>query len=308
MANPVIAMRTRTSAARQRGFWWVPLAVAAAQAASSKDQTRRANNTATDLSNSSLQRRAADARAAGLHPLAALGSGGASTPPIQVGDYGSAIQSLGEASQSFDNSQDTRRAAGANADSETRRKMLLEQHDWARESHEMQMQLDRQRLIRLQTEPGTGPAVSSPVSSGNVAPFQLITPNPDPRSSPVGLSAKSKPAMERYYAGNSAYDLPNSDLAEVLEGMGAAGHVIGPLMMYEHRKARELAERDTYLAQKGRDALGPPKKGHYWHFDQNSQSWFELRKGTRELPRPAYSRGLGFDDQGYVYNPRRKGQ
>lgn len=273
-------MRSRRSAAKQRGWWWVGPAISAVAGAIAGDKQRkaanRANDRAVELANDSLQRRAADARAAGLHPLAALGAGGAVVPTMQVGDYGW-VKDIG---------QDVSRAVGAYKDNEARgeqMRQVAESKEWAREqqrmareAHEMEMQLQRARLFRLQTEPGTAPAFPSPVRSGEVD----VRPLP-PVNAPVGLAKKSEPGFQRYYAGDEAYDLPNSELAEVLEGMGAAGHVIGPLMMLEHRKARDMRER---LAQyeKDRKYLGPPKAGHYWKYDPEVRGWRELPKYTHK--------------------------
>lgn len=275
-------MRTRPSAASQRGWWWVPYAISAASAVIQGDKSRKAahqaNDQSIDLANSSLQRRVADARAAGIHPLAALGAGGAATPALQVGDT-SWIGNLG---------QDINRAMGANATNEERgdrlgdfikaKEWAQEQRDMARESHDLEMQLQRARLFRLQTDPATGPAIPSPVSPGTVPGFQLISPPaPAAATRPVGLAPKSTPGFQRYYAGDEPYDLPNSDLAEVLEGMGAAGHVVGPMMMWSHRQSRDMRERAKQY-EDAYQALGPPRKGYYWKYDPAVQAWRELPK------------------------------
>lgn len=271
-------MRTLRSAAKQRGWAWVPWAIGAVAGAIAGDKARKAthqaNDSAIELANTSIQRRVADAKAAGIHPLYALNATGASTPTIQAGDYGWISQA----------GQDLSRAMTAGQENEERKETLREKAridekrlSMEREMHELEMQIKRAQLFRLQTDPATAPATPSPVSSGNVPGFSLLPPAPNPASSPVGLAPKSTPGMQRYYAGDTPWDLPNSDLAEVLEGMGAAGHVVGPLMMWDHVRSRDMRERALQY-EEAYKALGPPRKGHYWKYDAQLRAWRELPK------------------------------
>lgn len=301
-------MNSPKSAARhsQRGWAWLGPAISAVAGLIAGDKARKAQNQANDraveLANDSIQRRVADARAAGIHPIYALNASGAATPAIQAGDY----RHLAEAGQ--DLGRAVTAAQGNNDRIQTmteQRAWNQEQHAMTREAHQMEMELQRARLFRLQTDPSIGPAQPSGVPSTN-GPFTVtpIPPAPNPASSPVGLANKSKPGFERFYAGDTPYDLPNSDLAEILEGMGVAGHVVGPMMMRDHVKARDMRER---LAQYDADAaaLGRPRDGYAWHYDKQRKAWREVPRGFfLDYSSPKYREGLGWDDNHY---PRRKG-
>lgn len=89
----------------------------ASNAASSNNQLNYEHQ--KEFAQHGIRWKAADAKAAGLHPLAAIGGTGASYTPSSsvVGDsgYGSAANYLGDAASSFIDGQNTKRAQNATA-------------------------------------------------------------------------------------------------------------------------------------------------------------------------------------------------
>ncbi|AXH77386.1 MAG: DNA pilot protein [Microviridae sp.] len=140
----------------------------AAGAAANADAQRKANNRNADMqkdfAENGIQRKVADAKAAGIHPLYALG---ASTPQFspsyQAGDVGGPIAQSG---------QDISRALMATADSDTRRTSNATAGHMAQLQEEhmsLQNDLLRSQILRSNAQIGPPmPAVSYPVLPGNV--------------------------------------------------------------------------------------------------------------------------------------------
>ncbi|AXH73387.1 MAG: DNA pilot protein [Microviridae sp.] len=114
-------MKPPRSPARQRGFWQfaIPAIAAAVGGIMGNDRARKAAHEANDLqerlSREGIQRRVADAKAAGIHPLYALGANtGTYSPAVAVQDYswlGNMGQDIGRAMMA--NGTDEERIAAA---------------------------------------------------------------------------------------------------------------------------------------------------------------------------------------------------
>lgn len=249
----------------QRGWAWlswaIPAAAQAASALSGQDANRKAANRNIDMqrefAQNGIQWRVADAKAAGIHPLYALGGGGASFSPVQsVGglDLTGMGQDLGRAflqGQTQDQRNDAlgdfiKRQEAAQEDRDfTRasRRLELEERN-ARiagqvinnENAAMQQMAERQRLFRLNQQ--VGPALPSSLDDQvKVKPSEVTS-----RSRfDAGSTAGSHAASDRVeIAPGEFVRLPTTDQGERLEGLGEFWKtVLAPYYWFRGEHGRE---------------------------------------------------------------------
>lgn len=229
--------------------------------------------------------RVADAKAAGLHPLAAIGAAGASYSPVLsgIGDsVASAGQNLSRAFQAT-RTQDERTATQKQLDALMLKKA---ENDVIQGNHEIaRMQLENDLLRNRVVREGLGtPAFPSAAGFGTVGETGSTLVNlkksdqvmADPRAAGVEASlGAGKPGfIPMAIGGNMAgytLDVPNSDLSEALEGMSHAGAILGPAIWASHLLGRGA---DKLL---GAENLGPPRKGYRWKMTRNG--WKEVPLG-----------------------------
>lgn len=231
---------------RQRGWAWLSWAVPAAAKVAGDvlgmNQARKANAMQWELATKGLQYRAADARAAGLHPLAALQGGMPQINPAIATFTG--MQSAG---------QDLGRAFLANADDKERDAYARKETSQfgARLASnqmalsDMEVEAARLRLNRLQQE------VQNDAQGFSIKPNEVTASNP---SIPSVAAGPAGPGFKATRIGNSTWDIGTSELSEWAEGAGLAGHGLVPFWMWEQAKARAMQERlDTDNALRGKD-------------------------------------------------------
>lgn len=226
-----------------------------------------------------IQWRAEDAKAAGLHPMAALGSAGASfTPSFQT------FTGSGSGGNLFDTveGQNTGRAARAGMSDQDR-----ELHALAVRRGQLENQLLEGQITQLWSSimgqpsnpPAPGPGVSRPPSkSGQV----VITPSQQ-ESSKVGdpgSTAGHTPAMRPVdIAPGASMELINPDIAEALEGYGILQAPIAA-GIHAYRGTRKAIDRMRPPAA----SLLPPT--HEWKWSLSNRAWVPVRKSeSRSGPR-----------------------
>lgn len=232
---------TRSSSRRsQRGWAWlswaIPAAAKAIEGIMGADEQRRATNRNIDMqrefAQQGIQWKVADAKAAGVHPLYALGAQTHSFSPIQVGSpLGQAIGEMG---------QDIGRAFNATASNAERERQALdlakvteERLQMERERHRSQMANDEvQRQywasrITTANQAGNPPAQSFGVSS-SAGPVTAVQLQPDKQTMAKAggyETAGTHPAFREYRYGSQGREtmrLPSDEMGEALENMGLA--------------------------------------------------------------------------------------
>lgn len=231
--------------------------------------------------------RAADAAAAGLHPMAALGATGASfSPSFQAGatpDYGGAGQALGD----FIDGQNTKRSQVATMTPYEKEMQQLALDRARRQNQLLDAQIAAEWSSVLGQPPtptmpaalgGPTSAVSSPVRFGSVksAPVGLIKSEPSQSISATpdnaSLEAAGTPGFKRFAVTDKiGVHLPNQALSESLEGMGASGHFLGPALTGLHAA-------DQLWNGHGKPSDKALPDGYKWEWSRLKQSWTAVRK------------------------------
>lgn len=218
----------------------------------SNNATNRQNNDAQAQANAQnyesqkefaqmgLQWKTADAKAAGLHPMAALGASGASfSPSFQAGQPNSPAD-VGGAINSLIDGQNTKRAQAA-TQTETERKLeqlALERAQLQNRLLEGQVQNEWASLLGAPPQPSF-PSLANPqsVSSGGIklAPAGRVESVPSKSISSVpgdqGIEAGGTPGFRSFgITPTLRAELPGNELSQSLESMGIAGHVLGPVL------------------------------------------------------------------------------
>lgn len=244
-------MTRKPSLYSQRGWWQI--AAAAALDALGKDSNRKMAHEQMDAQREFAQMgirwKVADAKAAGIHPLYALGAQGASySPTIVAGDsYSNTANALQSMGQSID------RAEAANKSQGDRLGQFMQQQDQGADARFRANQMyiedlaykrnlaigagldnEAKRLLLLKTAREMGPpgaqTGSSEFGAVDMKPSEQISAD---RSLP-GREAAPTPGFKTYRYGNRSIDLPNEALSESLEGQGAMGHALAPILFGQH--------------------------------------------------------------------------
>jgi hypothetical protein len=130
--------------------WVAPVAAAAASVLSSNLAARRNAALQREFAQNSLQWKAADAKAAGLHPLAALGASGYSASPVYVGhDFGGVGQDLSRAAAAGATTEERDRMGEFMAQkvaAQDQRDWMREQQDYTRQMHQLDLERSRVQL------------------------------------------------------------------------------------------------------------------------------------------------------------------
>lgn len=186
-----------------------------------------------ELATRGIQHRVADAKAAGIHPLYALG---AQTP--QINPAVQTFESLG------DLGQDLGRAAMANSTQPQRDYYAakeLSAMDARLKSNQvamsdLELEAARLRLNRLQNE------VTAQAQGYEVEPNRITAADPVLPSVAAGPAG---PGFKSTRIGDSTWDIGSSELSEWAEGAGLVGHGLVPFWMYQQATARRLREQDA---------------------------------------------------------------
>lgn len=245
-------------------------------------------NLQREFAQQGIRWKVADAKAAGIHPLYALGAATHSFSPVSVSDpRGEALHSMG---------QDIGRAMHATATAAERREhearlaeaamraegREIERHRSTLATDEVQRQFyaaQTARLLQNASGPPT-PAAASGVSSGGVdsgafvpvpgRPGRVLLKPSESISAARGdgsIEAASTPGFKRYQiTPRFGLDLPGQQMSEALEGLGGAtGGAVGlgligtrwgnqawQAFLEWHKQYREQMKRSAYEAQRRR--------------------------------------------------------
>lgn len=284
----------RGSKRSQRGWAWLSWAVPAAAKAlgvlSGSDEARRNRNMQMDAMTQGIRWKVADAKAAGIHPLYALGASTSMPSPVYAGvqaglegmgqDLGRAFMANESQGERNDRLGDFMREAEARSDARVANRMLLEENIAGARQRNIGAQLDnelkRLQLFRLQNEVTT-PAFPS---GGKVDPYGAIQVKPSEQVSAnpalPGQEAAPTPGFKSFRFGTGSMDLPGQQLSESLEGMGVLGHILAPYLVGRHWLEQGWQGSKYQRALQDRGALGPPRKGYRWAL-QPDGTWKEVR-------------------------------
>lgn len=224
-----------------------------------RDAQREANDAnlaaQREFAQKGIQWRAEDARLAGLHPLAAIGSAGASfSPSFQVAGGGSGYRAAADLARSMmgEHGQNTGRAGRAGLTDEEREIHALRVRRMELENALLEGQ-NAAQWASIMGQPDTRPAPGAPVAVApkgdgqagagaagiRVRPGALTAPPGQIKAVPsesissrpgeLGLEAARSPAFKEYSVSNrSSWLLPNSQVSEALEG---AGEFAAPVLL-----------------------------------------------------------------------------
>lgn len=231
-----------------------------------------------------------DAKAAGIHPLYALGASTAQFQPIAVQDsMGPALANAGQdisramyATQTAQERRDAEATAFMQAQvaASDARVLRAGQERRAEEAHavnlqgqQLQNELLASQIARLRATPNP-PFPGGPIAPRSVPPGTNVvepsrTTSPD-RSDPA-RAAGVEPSFRRYQVTPGVtVDLPGQQLSESLEGLGALGHILGPVLTGTHSLNKVWSGHS-----KPDDKLLPP--GYRWEWNRWKQSWSAVR-------------------------------
>lgn len=205
----------------------------------------------------------ADAKAAGIHPLYALGASTPSFQPIAINDpLPQAIANMGQdigRAMTAGTPQEQRTDAAALALAQQRAQLQNQELEARIAGQNLENDLARLRFARELLGPKVSVAppslsggspfaaagIEGAIPPGHTGPLRGVKVNPSEstasRPGQPGVEAAATPGFKWQNVGNSRWLMPNSQLAEILEGMGAAGHVAGPLAWWQANwDARDL--------------------------------------------------------------------
>lgn len=262
---------------------------------SAESQFVRNQQLQREFAQQGIRWRVEDAKAAGLHPLAALGASTTSFSPIVVDGGGSTVgrsvaRGMSEMGQNLERSfhatrtDEERRAAEAEALS-----IAADNKAKADRAYTLDMQrkelentLLASQIMSLNSGGQVGPAMPSgagdrPVRAGRAAsPTGAVVVKPsevtsrDPSVS--GREAGAHAAFRRYEYGHGNYvDLPGQALSESLEGLGWAAPFVAASMFARH-------EFDKWNQGTDKPSVSLPS-GYEWVWNRWSQSWKAQKKG-----------------------------
>lgn len=253
---------------------------------SDRSADKRASNQADlqrEFAQHGIRWKVEDAKAAGLHPLAAIGAQVTPYQPISVGDsgLGAGIAAAGQdISRAFNATRDRNERATAAA-----LQGAIQQENLAqgRERHRMDMQraelenaLLASQLKRQQVQANP----PFPSMSRNGAPNQTgsFVYNPAEITSsqehqPAREAGTDAPLWKRYQAGPfGTVDLPGQEAAEALESAGPALSI--PMTIYRNLIGRHV-ER---LWSGGQKPETPLPAGYRWKWNRWRQTWYATKE------------------------------
>lgn len=241
---------------------WPALIAAGAAVAGglmSKREAAKQSQLQRQMAEQGVRMRVADAKAAGISPLAALGMQSPTYSPV-VSTFGQSIadagQDIGRAFQATRDQRErewqasqAREAARQLAEQQTaehKQRMLLGSVEY--ESRMLDNEMRRLKLRREMSQVGPpfpGQAESFPVSDGRVRmePSKQIARDPAVAGREASVGG-GKPGFVPYKVGGNRYgftlDVPSSEFGEGLEGAGPAAWLLGAAGIGGHYGSRFL--------------------------------------------------------------------
>ena len=243
-----------------------------------------------EFAKNGIRWKVADAKAAGLHPLAALGAQTIAYQPVTVGQDFSGLRDMG---------QDVSRAIMATADAKERAEIQAEQMQMNRESHAAQINrinaetaLDEMRMREIESRINKnasaqiGPPFPSLVRGGkpnNPQGFvmednRIVKSNPSDATLAAGPAA---PGFQKFRVGGAKYgfevELPSQQMSESLEG----AEWFSPVVLGSHYLSRGLESVSDFIKSKGGkpDYKLPP--GYRWQRGFSGWEAVKLPAGYR---------------------------
>lgn len=269
---------------------------------SASDQSAANYEMQKEFAKNGIRWKVADAKAAGIHPLAALGAQTASFAPIATGDYmGQAVADMGQnisraiaagqskSERAAELERQTQVQAQAQARQAERDRLDVEKHKLDVTHMGLQNELLRSQIARFnsaQLGPGMPSAsfpsrraggsvvadVTSPTGAVEVVPSEVISANPNASSVEAGVGPgwrKQRIGGDRFGVN---YELPNSSMSEAMEALGS---VPSSLATMGHNLLR-AGEGVVY----GPGTKGLPElpKTHYWKWNPFKQRYVVTKK------------------------------
>lgn len=246
-------------------------------------QQRLQMDTQREFAQNGIRWRVEDAKAAGLHPLAAIGAAGASYSPVISAGGDSLGDRLGGVRDSLmQMGQNTKRAEVATMTpyEKEMEQLSLERAHLQNRLLEGQIQNEWAALMGSPPTPSMPAAIAprpalrslpsgakvGPTGQVNAVPSQSISSAPNDG----GLEAGGTPGFKDFgVSPNVRIELPNQQLSESLEGMGVAGHLLGPVLS-------AIRQGDLFFNGKDKPSskLLPP--GYKWEWSITRQGWFPV--------------------------------
>lgn len=225
--------------------------------------------------------KAADAKAAGLHPLAAIGSAGASYSPTVLmpessGNASRISEGISGALQSM--GQNTVRAQVATQTATERKLEDLAIRNAELRNSALELELAA-RTASLLGQPANPPAPTAAGPSARAVGSIKIEPSTQISASSrnAGVEAASTPLTKSYRIDNAlGIRLPSKEASEALEGLGFMQHLAGPALIGLQAGRELLRGPET----------GPPHPSMKWNA-------FKQQWESRPKSRPGRSPGAG---------------
>lgn len=246
-------------------------------------QQRLQMDTQREFAQNGIRWRVEDAKAAGLHPLAAIGATGPSYSPVITAGGSSLGDRLGGVRDSLTQmGQNTKRAEVATMTpyEKEMEQLALERARLQNNLLEGQIQNEWAALMGSPPTP-TMPAAIAPAprltrlaSGAKSGPPGQVSAVPSQSISAVpgdsGLEAAGTPGFKDFgVSPNVRIELPNQQLSESLEGMGVAGHLLGPVLS-------AIRQGDLFFSGKDKPSAKLLPSGYRWEWSVTRQGWFPV--------------------------------
>lgn len=263
-----------------------------------------------DFAQQGIRWKVADAKAAGLHPLAALGAQTNSFSPIAVGAVAQPDYSISNAVS--DMGQDISRAVAAHQSKAERarelerqqainsanQKLSLERHQLDVTNMGLQNELLKAQIAKMRGQVGPGlPSYlstgsrggrtvsdpTSPTGAIEIVPSQVISANPNVSSVEAGVGPGFRTSRIGGDRTGVLYDFPNEQLSQGLESMGAPA-ALGVTMAHNMLRSGE-----EYFYGGSKKGLPELPKSHRWEWSVIRQRYVARPvKGTPHNPWKRY--------------------
>lgn len=221
-----------------------------------------------EFAQSGIRWRVEDAKAAGLHPLAALGAQTTSFSPVSVGDVGGGFSAAG---------QDIGRAISAMKTKDEKAEAISERaNELALEKGSLENQLLRTQIRRLNS-PGTGPGMPSTKKVGSNYDGNLVAGQPA-----TGVISRKS---EREFTAPGDASKEYGAVPDVGYVSTGSGHAPVPSKDVKDRIEDVMpAEWAWALRNMGAPTVGlryrppnlPLKENHEWGYDPFTQEYFQV--------------------------------